>query len=361
VSDPNAQPTSLPGIGAATNEIDVIDPDFKYPSVIRANVAYDRKLAWGIFGTAEVLLTSTVNDIRYENLNLRQTGTVAIDGRPLYTRAVTALSDVLLLGNSSEGGAWTINFEAKRPFSNGFFVSGGYLYGESRSTMDGVRDQAASQWGNVYVPGDPNHPPVTRSDYDPGHRITISSSYDFRLFKGLSATASLYYSGQSGRPYTLLYGTPGVNGDGQSLNDNLYLPPANSGLTFTNGTYDDLLAYLQKRECTASQIGTIMERNSCRSPWSNTSDARFSVSLPYKKVKAEITLDILNILNLIDNDKGVFRYAAFNDILPVTPITTGGALTGMNLATLTNANFSEFTRTDLRSRWQMQLGGRIRF
>ncbi len=159
MADPANQPTSLSGVSAATNEIDLIDPKFKYPSVMRANVAYDRKLPFGIYGTAELLLTKTVQDIRYENLNLVQTGTVAFDGRPLYARKVTSLSDALLLTNSGKGNAWTINFEAKRPFSNGFFVNGAYLYGESTSAMDGVRDQAASQWGNVYVPGDPNHPP----------------------------------------------------------------------------------------------------------------------------------------------------------------------------------------------------------
>ena len=104
-----------------------------------------------------------------------------------------------------------------------------------------------------------------------------------------------------------------------------------------------------------------MERNSCRSPWLNTFDGRFAVNLPFKKVKAEITLDILNILNLIDSENGLFRYAQFNDILLVTPVAAGGVTTGMNLSTLNNASFSEFTRSDLRSRWQIQLGGRIRF
>ena len=361
VRDPDNQPTSLPGVGAAINEIDVIDPEFKYPSVMRANLAYDRKLPWGWYGTVEYLYTNTVQDVRYENLNLQQVNTLPFDARPVYARRVTTLSDVMLLTNSSDGTAWTINFEAKRPFSNGFFVSAAYLYGESRSTMDGVRDQAVSQWGNVYVPGDPNHPPLARSDYDPGQRITLSSSYDFRLWKSVSATASVFYSGQSGRPYTLLWGSPGVNGDNQTLNDNLFLPGDATGLTFTNGTYDQLRAYLDQRECTSSQIGQIMERNSCRAPWNNTFDGRFAVKLPYKKVSTEITLDVLNILNLLDSSNGQFRYANFNDIVPVTPVQTAGITTGMNLSTLNNPNFTEFVRSDLRSRWQMQLGGRLRF
>jgi len=141
----------------------------------------------------------------------------------------------------------------------------------------------------------------------------------------------------------------------------LYLPTASDAITYTNGTYADLRAYLDKRDCTASQIGEIMERNSCRSPWSNTMDARFTVNLPFNKVKAEITFDILNLINFFDSGSGYFRYAGSNIVQPASAVLTNGAVTGMNLGTLTGSSFSEFTRNDLRSRWQFQLGARLRF
>jgi hypothetical protein len=368
VADPNNQPTSLPNVVAATNEIDVIDPEFKYPSIIRGNLAYDRKLPFGLYGTVELLMTSVVQDIRYENLNLQQIRTSNLDGRPVFARnKVPTLGDVLLLTNAGEGSAWTIAVDVKRPFSNGLFVNGAYLYGQAKSIADGVRDQAASQWGNIYTTGDPNHPTLGISDYDPGHQVKLTATYDFKVWRGYRATASLFYTGQSGRPYTLLWGsgqsTGSVNGDTQNNNDILFLPNAEqaANFVFTNGTYDDLRRYLDSKECTAKQVGGFMERNSCRSPWSTTLDARFAVTLPIQKVNAEITLDILNLANLIDNDKGIFRYALFNDIIPVSATATGGVVTGMNLATLNSPSFSEFTKTDLRSRWQMQLGARLRF
>ncbi|HYN07821.1 MAG TPA: carboxypeptidase regulatory-like domain-containing protein [Vicinamibacterales bacterium] len=362
VPDPNTQPTSLPGVTPARNEIDMIHPDFKYPSIMRGNLAYDRQLPFGMFGTFEFLFSSTINDIRYENLNLRQTNTLQPDGRPIFSRnVVTTLNDVILITNTKEGSSWSIATEVRRPFANGFFVNVSYLYGESKTVMDGIRDQAVSQWGNVYVPGDPNHPPLTRSDYDPGHRFNLTASYDIRLGRGYTATASVFYSGQSGRPYTLLFGTPGVNGDQQNLNDTLYLPTATDAITYTNGTYSDLLLFMQREDCTAKQIGRIMERNSCRAPWLNTLDARFAVNLPVRRVRAEITLDILNMINLFDPKGGQFQYANFNDILAVTPTVANGVLTNYNLASITNPAFQRFVRSDLRSRWQMQLGGRVRF
>jgi hypothetical protein len=372
VADPNNQPTNLTGVTPARNEIDLIDPDFKYPSILRGNLAYDRELPLGMFGTFEFLWSSTVNDIRYENLNLRRTGTLTPDGRPIFARdVVPTLNDVILLTNTDEGSSWSFATEVRRPFSNGFFVNASYLYGESKTIMDGIRDQALSNWGNVYVPGDPNHPPLTRSDYDPGHRFTVTASYDIRIGRGYTATASVFYSGQSGRPYTLLFGTPpqgsqNLNGDQQNLNDNFYLPTLadsfpNGPINYANGNYQDLNLFMQREECTARQIGRIMERNSCRAPWINTLDARFAVGLPVRRVRAEITLDILNLINLFDPKGGQFQYAQFNDILAVAPTVTNGGITSYNLGTITSTSFQRFVRSDLRSRWQMQLGGRVRF
>ena len=362
VADPFNQPTSLPGVTPARNEIDMIDPEFKYPSIIRGNLGYDREMPFGMYGTFELLMTSTVNDIRYENLNIQQVGTLSPDGRPIFARnVVSTLNDVILLTNTDEGKSWSIAADVRRPFSNGFFVNVGYLYGRAETIMDGIRDQAVSQWGNVYQPGDPNHPPLTRSDYDPGHRFNVTATYDFKLGGGYTAAASVFYSGQSGRPYTLLFGTPGVNGDQQNLNDNLYLPTSTDSINYTNGTYQDLLLFMQREECTAKQIGRIMERNSCRAPWINTLDGRFAVNLPVKRVRAEITLDILNMINLFDSKGGQFQYAQFNDILISTPTVANNTLTAMNLQGITTPGFQRFFRSDLRSRWQMQLGGRIRF
>ncbi len=307
-----------------------------------------------------------MNDIRYENLNLRTVGTQPLDGRPIYSVApgvVPTLSNVLLLANTSLGDSWSLGFDVKRPFSNGLFLSAAYIYGESRTVADGTRDQAISVWGNIYVPGNPNDPPLAKSDYDPGHRFTVTSSYDFKLPRGMSATASVFFSGQSGRPYGLNWGSSGasVNGDAQGFNDLFYLPTATDALVYTNGLYQSLDVFFQLEDCYKKYIGKIMPRNVCRSPWSNTMDVRVAVKLPVQRFSAEVTLDILNFINLIDSKGGIFQYANFNDIAVFTPVLTNGVITGINLANLTSPNFTRFTRSDLRSRWQVQLGGRIRF
>jgi hypothetical protein len=97
----------------------------------------------------------------------------------------------------------------------------------------------------------------------------------------------------------------------------------------------------------------------------NTLDARLNIGLPFRRVRAEITLDILNVINLFDSQSGLIHYANFNDLLVVRPEFSGSNVT-YNLQNIVINGVAQtpeqqFTRFDLASRWQMQLGGRIRF
>ena len=94
-----------------------------------------------------------------------------------------------------------------------------------------------------------------------------------------------------------------------------------------------------------------------------------AVQLPFKRVKAEITLDMLNLINLFNSDGGLFQDMSFGQLSSYAAISSAGnttvtatqPLVGYNLSTIMAPTFRKFLRDDLRSRWQMQLGGRIRF
>jgi hypothetical protein len=376
VADPLNQPTTVTGATAGTfnNEIDMIDPNFNYPSILRGNFGGDTKLPGGMVGTVDFVWSKNIQDIKYENLNLTQVaGVTGSGGRPFFARnKVATVSDAILLENTDQGYSWNLAFEARRPFRNGFFASAGYSYGVARSIMDGTSDQAASNWGNVYIPANPNDPPVVRSNYDPGHRITLSGAYDVPIVKEFKATVSLFYSGQSGRPYTLTTGND-VNGDVRGTNDLLYIPASPDEFIYRNGTaaatYQDFISLIAADDCLADYIGTIIPRNACRAPWANTLDGRVAVQLPFKRVKAEVTLDMLNLINLFNSDKGLFEYMSFGQLSLYTPISSANnttvtptqPLVGYNLSSIMAPAFRKFLRDDLRSRWQMQLGARIRF
>ncbi|HMK38419.1 MAG TPA: TonB-dependent receptor, partial [Bacteroidota bacterium] len=68
IADPYGQPkvaTALP-----TAEVDLTDPNFKAPSVLRWNLAFDRKLPFDLTATVEGIFSITMNDVYYKNINL---------------------------------------------------------------------------------------------------------------------------------------------------------------------------------------------------------------------------------------------------------------------------------------------------
>jgi hypothetical protein len=193
----------------------------------------------------------------------------------------------------------------------------------------------------------------------------MSGGYEIPVGGGFSVTTSVFYSGQSGRPWSANYRFD-YNGDVRPTNDLLYIPARADEVSFMNGTFDDLMAFVNAEKCLSDYIGQIHERNTCRAPWINTLDFRVNVGLPFRRVKAEITWDVLNVINLLDRQNGLLEYANFNDLLVVRPvISSTGAITynlqDLFLAGVRQTPRQQFTRNDLLSRWQMQLGGRIRF
>jgi hypothetical protein len=360
IADPNAQPRTITGASGAVsrNEVDVIDPDYSFPSLLRGNVAYDREIFGGWVGTVELLLSKTVKDIKYENLNLTQSGTRP-DGRPLFAFRPNQYGDVILLTNTSQGHSWTLTFEGRRNFRSGWFANASYMFGQAWSIMDGTSSQAASNWGNAYTPGDPNNLPLARSNFDPGHRVNLALAREFRFF-GTGATASVFYSGQSGRPYSLNFGSD-ANGDARTTNDLLYIPASAEEVAFTNGTFEQFMAFINSEECYSDYIGRIHERNACRAPWINTLDFHVGVNVPTGgRTRTELTFDLSNLTNLFNRENGQLEYANFNDILVANYSVVGGRPT-YNIGSLVSPTFTRYLRDDLKSRWQGKFGVRVRF
>ena len=52
------------------SEINMVDPDFKFPQILRANLGVDQELPWGMIGTLEFLYSQSINDLVYEKLNI---------------------------------------------------------------------------------------------------------------------------------------------------------------------------------------------------------------------------------------------------------------------------------------------------
>jgi hypothetical protein len=176
--------------------------------------------------------------------------------------------------------------------------------------------------------------------------------------------ASFYYNGQSGQPYSISFNGD-ANGDGVTTNDIAFVPASPDQVVVINGTWDQLNAYINN-DCTMRRHrGTIPIRNSCHSPWINSLDFRYAVTVPTGgRTRVELTMDAFNLLNLINKDWGWSFYPTLNSPIPIgyaglNP-TTGKET--LNLSTIASPTFQgTFNRDDLRSRWQMQWGLRFRW
>lgn len=72
--------------------------------------------------------------------------------------------------------------------------------------------------------------------------------------------------------------------------------------------YDKLNRFIEGERCLREQRGHIMRRNSCRNPWVNYTNARFSKVFPTLRGQSiELTLDVFNLLHLLDGDWGSVR------------------------------------------------------
>jgi hypothetical protein len=368
VADPDNQPTQIGNAsGAASNSYNLVDPDFKFPSVLRYNLAYDRDLGHGgIVATGEFLYADNIHDILYKNVNLTPTGQTAFDGRPTFTRVDPGTSSALLLTNTGEGTSWTVNFKLERPYRGHLYWMASYLYNKTTSVNDGTSSTANSQFANNPVPGDPNNPPVTLANYSVGNRVNLALSYTRKVWKGVEATLSGFYNGQDGLPFKYIFAsnndinTDTATGTGGNVNDLLYVPKSADEVVVQGGTWDQLNAFIEGDEGLSKYRGQVVSRNATRLPWHNNVDVRLALGIPAGKTRVELTADVQNFFNMFDHEAGT----VYAEVFPgLAPIRLNGLQDGKPVYQLlfTSPTFSKGSLVDLPSRWQAQLGARIRF
>lgn len=162
------------------------------------------------------------------------------------------------------------------------------------------------------------------------------------------------YSG--GNRYSHIY-SGDVNGDGIGGNDLIYIPKDASDINLTDASeWDALDAFIKQDPYLSENRGKIAERNGLLNPWFSNIDLRINNEFAVAGRKIEVSLDIMNLANLINSSWGVRKIANVSATSPLTLDSwdDGEPVFSFNGATDTfSDDFSEF------SRWRMQLGLRI--
>ncbi len=391
IVDPNNQMVAgdsrdvngLLGAPKVKSEIDLADPDLKLPQLLRFNFAVDQELPEGIVGTAEFLYSKTMNDMIYRKLNIKpSTSNDAIDGRPIYGGTDAKNNnfyDVLEIYNTSEGYQYDLVFQVQRTVPLGLSFNAGYKYEVAKDMNSVGSSQAASQMNYNGIDLDPNKPKLTTSSYEIPNRIYASVSYTEEFFEGAPTTISLFYNGQNGSPYSWTV-TGDVNNDGFSANDLFYIPQNSDEIllgtinkttkefvpsTKEGTTWADLNSFIENNEYLKDNRGKIAERNGANEPWRNYFDMRITQDVPdFLGIgHFQVSLDILNVLNLMNKEWGRIEYYPYTYYI----VTYQGRVTHNGVANKPVYSFSKptnntpFAYDDLLSRWQMQFGIRYSF
>lgn len=389
----NPDPASaIPTTGTVSNrEVDLIEKDFKLPQFWKTSLGIDKKFPNKIRASVDLQFTKTLNNYSADNYAKYQTATAtgAPGNRPFYGGTVDSRygSNIIVIKNTGLGYAWNASFTIGRSSDKGLSYNLGYTFGESMVGMEPSSSQNRSNWRYMENVSGRNFLPQSYSDFDMGHRIFGFVGYRHEFFKNTGTTISLFFNGQSGRRFSWVAGTNTGTNDGPNGGtgvDLLYIPTDIADAAkinfVANGSYSaaqqrqDFMDYINQNEYLSSKKGSHVERNGDRLPFQFNVDMRLAqefyvkyASNGRKKTSFEITFDIFNVTNLINNDWGV-RYFLSDDafrLLNVVSNTT--ANTTYNFINQKNADgtIKDFKTVDdtgiQSSRWQGQLGLRFNF
>ena len=339
--DPNAyKPTDVTGAPATSYELALTDENFKFPQVWRSNIAVDRRLPWGLAGTAEFLYNRDVNGVYYINANLpaAQAAFTGADTRPRWTtnriNNVTgnAVSNATVMKNQDVGSSWNTVFSLNKNMTYGMFKAG-YNYGESKNTVD-PGSIAFGSWSTNEHSGDPNNPGVAFADASPGHRLFLAGTYRKEYF-GFGATSfSAYYETRTiGNASYIFSGD--INGDGGTSNDLLYIHRNVSEMNFQDipgftaaqqaAAWDAYIAqdpYLSEHRGEYAQRGAVFLPMVKRLDFSVTQDA--FANLGGERHRFQFRVDFINFGNLLNKNWGVSQRLVSNSPLIVPTAAQGG-------------------------------------
>ena len=335
---------SDPAFSTPSGQLDLFASDFKYPQVLRGNLALDKALSGGWKITLEGIYTKTLNNVLYQNVNsdteVAFNWTGSPDNRPVYTRSRidgTYGRGIYVGYNTNKGYTYNLTASAAKSFDFGLDATFSYTYGDAEAINEGTSSQNSSQWrGQIHVNGR-NNPLLGRSDYSSGSRIIAALNYKLKWNNsGSTATTfSLFYGGQSGRAFSYVY-TRGA-GDSRNINQEdgstsrnrslIFVPGSASEINLidytSNGTlvtaaqqWTNLDALIEDDSNLSSQRGQYSKKNGSREPFQSNLDFAIRQDLGInaggKEHKFQISLDFFNFANFLNKDWGA-RYSVIGD------------------------------------------------
>ncbi len=330
--NPDPYTQVLPASSPPAPEVDLVDKNFKLPTVIKASLGFDRELPWwGLVFSADYIHLATQDAIYYQNLNLGAPTGVLPDGRlsywanPYYDFTTGGKAsgqapnrnmnfyDIVLLTNTNQGKADFLSLQVKKPLSNNLSGSLAAVFGRSTDVNSGTSSQAASNLNKNAV-FNPNENIASPSNYDVRERLLASLTWKHHFFGDYGTSISTIYDGHTGQRYSWVFGND-VSGVCYGSSSNcpfglVYIPTGPGDVEFANGTDPNVISqffdFIKGNKYLREHAGGPAGRNGAHAPWVNRIDLSFRQEIPglFSGNKGEIKFDIYNILNMLNKKWG---------------------------------------------------------
>ncbi|MCS3735574.1 TonB-dependent receptor [Mucilaginibacter dorajii] len=335
------------GVANSSYELDVADPNLKYPKIWRTNLAVDQRLPGGVIATIEGAYTKDIRAIYHQNLVLSDGFTTlpGTEGQIRYTSANTTvgtaanpttaqnpnITGLYYMRNTNKGFSYFLTGQLQKSFTNGFAASVAYTYTKSKDVNDGG-STASTIWSTRYVAGNPNTDNLSNSSYVQPNRVIATFSYRKQFSKNTASTLGLIFeAANNGAVSYITSGDP--NGDG-ATNDLMFIPKNQgdillvAGAPSANGTVDNrtpaqiwnqLNNFINQDAYLSAHRGQYAQRNGAILPTYKRVDLHFAqdffIQAGKTKNTLEFTFDVINFTNLLNRNWGLYQvsYSGFNN------------------------------------------------
>lgn len=358
------------GAEASVPTVTVFDPDFRFPQDFKTSIALDQELPAGFVLSLEGVYTKAINQVFLEDRNLGsaipasertpengfsdgfgygdrqafgtggagselvdpESGNPPVEREPIFFpgRVDGSFGQVMLVRNRSENFSYAVSARLRKRFGDRLAVDAGYAYNRSADLQSLSSLDAVANFGRTAIERDPNNPTRQPSLYDRPHKVVASATAT--LAGGLGTRFSIVYVGQAGQPYSYVYAddvnADGYPGIGQALdvpNDLIYVPEAAFDFPGGNSPISGVLfqQLVAQEPCLQAASLRILSRNACRAPWSHQLDVRIDQPLQLGPVGLDVSLDVLNVFNLLDSSWGQIHVV--NPVVQVLRVPTRSA------------------------------------
>lgn len=386
--------------------VDIAAPGLKLPSVWKANLAIDHELPWyGIVASAELLLTDVKDGLYMQRLDLfdaNGNGATAIgqDGRPIFWTAAglnpanagrfgisaggavqprnyrpNGIGDVILISNTHKGKSNQLTVSLSKPQTEDWGWSLAYTHTAATEVSPLTSSQNTSNWGNTLI-GSVNEDRAYNSRYAIKDRFTGTLNWQHKFFGDYKTSVGVFYEGRTGRPFSYIFYND-VNGDSATTNDLFYVPNGLGDVLFSGSATQTpaqmeaaFFAWLDQHPDLKRYHGQIAPANKFNAKWVNNFDVRISQEIPgfMKGHKAELSLDIMNVGNLLNKNWGLIEDYGFFSTARVANYAGIDPATGKYVYTFTGStdtpniqeNNNDKGNTAV-SRWSIMASFKYRF